>query len=173
MSRSTASMRRWSLAIVAAGALSQTSTALAQATQKIDQEYTALIKKRLSDPRISTELVDHLPASSTVPTPLKFLGHIVGDSGYLDHAADIHRYMQAVAKAAPKRAKVWTIGKTEEGRDIILMAIADEATLASLDKYKGYLKQLTDPRKTTEAQSRALIASKARRAAASGAGGVL
>ena len=37
-------------------------------TQKIDQEYTAKIKQELSDPRISTELVDHLPASATVPT---------------------------------------------------------------------------------------------------------
>ena len=93
--------------------------AQAQAAQKIDQEYTAQIKKSLSDPRISTELVDHLPASATVPTPLKFLGHIVGAPGILDHAADIHRYLEAVAKAAPKRAKFWKIGKTEEGRDMV------------------------------------------------------
>jgi len=133
------------------------SAAIAQAAQKIDAEYTALIKKRLSDPRISTELVDHLPASTTVPTPLKFLGHIVGDSGVLDHAADIHRYMKAIATAAPKRAKYWTIGKSEEGRDIVLLAIADEATLAKLDTYKGYLKELTDPRKTSEARAQQLI----------------
>ncbi|MDB4877801.1 MAG: peptidase carboxypeptidase [Gemmatimonadetes bacterium] len=158
MSRPTGSMRRWSMALVAAGALSQAGIVAAHAqTQKVDAEYTARIKKNLSDPRISTELVDHLPASATVPTPLKFLGHIVGDSGILDHAADIHRYLQAVAKAAPKRAKFWTIGKSEEGRDIVVMAIADEATLAKLDTYKGYLNQLTDPRKTTEAQAKQLI----------------
>jgi len=157
MSRSTASMRRWSTALVAAGVLSQATTAFAQATQKIDQEYTAQIKKYLSDPRISTELVDHLPASSTVPTPLKFLGHIVGAPGILDHAADIHRYLEAVAKAAPTRAKFWKIGKTEEGRDMVLLAIGDEKTMANLETYKGYLGQLTDPRKTTEAQARALI----------------
>src|SRR5215212_2770826 len=157
MSRSTGSIRRWSTAFLAAAALAQASPAMGQATQKIDQEYTALIKKRLSDPRISTELVDHLPASATVPTPLKFLGHIVGDSGILDHAVDIHRYMAAIAKAAPKRAKYWSIGKTEEGRDMIMMAIADEATMATLEAHKGYLKRLTDPRKTTEAQARQLI----------------
>src|SRR4051812_19159222 len=160
MSHSTGSIRRWRLALFAAGALSQVviaPAARAQAAQKMDAEYTALIKKELSDPRISTELVDHLPASATVPTPLKFLGHIVGQRGILDHAADIHRYMEAVAKAAPKRAKFWKIGKTEEGRDMILLAIADEATLANLDRYKGYLNQLTDPRKTTEAQARQLI----------------
>ena len=35
--------------------------------QPVDVEYTAKIKEYLTDPRISTELVDHLPASSTVP----------------------------------------------------------------------------------------------------------
>ena len=35
--------------------------------QKIDAEYTAKIKESLQDPRITTELVDHLPA----PTPCR------------------------------------------------------------------------------------------------------
>ncbi|MGH7617134.1 MAG: M14 family zinc carboxypeptidase, partial [Gemmatimonadaceae bacterium] len=157
MSRSTGLTRHWRIALAAACALSQAPAALAQAAQKQDVEYTAKIKANLSDPRISTELVDHLPASATVPTPLKFLGHIVGQEGVLDHAADIHRYLEAVAKAAPKRAKIWKIGKTEEGRDIILMAIADEQTIANLDKYRGYLNQLTDPRKITDAQARQII----------------
>jgi hypothetical protein len=158
MSRSTGSMRRWSMAAAVAGALLQAGVVHAQAAaQKMDAEYTAQIKKYLSDPRISTELVDHLPASSTVPTPLKFLGHIVGAPGILDHAADIHRYLEAISKAAPGRTRFWKIGKTEEGRDMVLLAIADEKTIASLDKYKGYLNQLTDPRKTTEAQARQLI----------------
>jgi hypothetical protein len=50
----------------------------APAPQKIDEEYTKLIKKYLQDPRITTELVDHMPASDTVPSPLKFLGRIPG-----------------------------------------------------------------------------------------------
>ncbi len=102
MSRSIRSIRRWST-IVAAGLSLPVAGALAQSAQKIDQEYTAQIKKDLSDPRISTELVDHLPASSTVPTPLKFLGHIVGAPGVLDHAEDIHRYLEAVTKASNAR----------------------------------------------------------------------
>jgi hypothetical protein len=151
-------MRRLAVALVAAGAFSPVAASGAQsAPQKIDQEYTAQIKQYLSDPRISTELVDHLPASSTVPTPLKFLGHIVGAPGILDHAEDIHRYLEAVAKASGGRAKFWKIGKTEEGRDMVLMAIADEKTIANLDTYKTDLNRLTDPRKTTEAQARQLI----------------
>src|SRR5437867_1461644 len=125
-------------------------------TQKIDVEYTAKIKEYLQDPRITTELVDHLPASATVPTPLKFLGRIVGTPGELTHARDIHRYLEAIAKASP-RAKFWTIGKSEEGRDMVLLAIADEATIRQLDRYKGMLNQLTEPRKTTEAEAQRLL----------------
>ena len=42
----------------------------AAAPQQIDEEYTRLIKQYLQDPRITTELVDHMPASDTVPSPL-------------------------------------------------------------------------------------------------------
>jgi hypothetical protein len=126
------------------------------ARQKPDAEYTAKIKEYLSDPRITTELVDHLPASDTVPTPLKFLGHMPGSPGVLTHAADIHRYFAALDKASD-RVTVWNIGKTEEGRDMIVAAVADEATIKSIDKYKAMIAQLTDPRKTTEEQARQLI----------------
>lgn len=52
----------------------------AQQVQQQDTAYTRLIRENLRDPRITTELVDHLPASSTVPTPLKFHGRIVGQN---------------------------------------------------------------------------------------------
>jgi len=48
------------------------------AAQPNDEVYTKLIHDYLSDPRFTTELVDHLPASATVPTPLKFLGTMPG-----------------------------------------------------------------------------------------------
>ncbi len=74
--------------------------------QKIDDEYTRLIKQNLQDPRITTELVDHLPASDTVPSPLKFLGRAVGTPGELTYAKDIYRYYEALATAAPGRGEV-------------------------------------------------------------------
>lgn len=131
---------------------------LLSAQQAVDAEYTAKIKEFLQDPRITTELVDHLPASATVPTPLKFHGRIVGTPGELTYAKDIHRYFEALAKASP-RAKYWSIGKTEEGRDMVVLAIADSATIANLDKYRADIAALTDPRKTSEAEARRLIAS--------------
>src|SRR5947209_14166132 len=114
------------------------SAPAAPAVQKIDEEYTRLIRQYLQDPRITTELVDHLPASDTVPTPLKFFGRAVGSPGDLTYAKDIHRYYETLAKVSP-RAKFWKIGTTEEGRDIVLLAIADEATIKSIDKYRDML----------------------------------
>ena len=130
--------------------------ATAAAPQKMDEEYTKLIHEYLQDPRITTELVDHMPASDTVPSPLKFLGRIPGKPGELTYARDIERYYEALAKASP-RCKLWTIGKSEEGRDILLLAISDEATIKDLDKYKAMLAQLGDPRKVTEEQARQVI----------------
>jgi hypothetical protein len=145
------------LAIVASCAPSiGAQTTAKSVAQPNDVEYTRLIKETLSDPRVTTELVDHLPASATVPTPLKFFGHIIGAYGQLDYAKDMNRYLAAIAKASP-RAKYWTIGKTEEGRDMVVLAIADEETIKHLDRYRGMLNQLTDPRRTTEAQAQQLI----------------
>ena len=124
--------------------------------QRIDEEYTKLIKQNLQDPRITTELVDHLPASDTVPSPLKFLGRAVGTPGELTYAKDIYRYYEALAKASP-RARYWKVGTTEEGRDIVLLAIADEQTMKSIDKYRDMLGELTDPRITTEARAQQLL----------------
>ena len=133
------------------------SKAAKPAPQKIDEEYTRLIKENLQDPRITTELVDHLPASDTVPSPLKFLGRAVGMPGELTYAKDIYRYYEALAKAAPSRAKYWKVGTTEEGRDIVLLAIGNEDAIKNLDKYRDMLGELTDPRKTSEARAQQLL----------------
>src|SRR5258708_27059529 len=150
---------RWlSFAAIAAASLLTAPHRLgAQGAQKLDADYTAKIKEYLSDPRITTELVDHLPASTKVPTPLKFLGRIVGTPGELTHVKEIHAYLKAVADAAPARAKYWVIGKSEEGRDMVAFVVANEETIRNLNTYKGYLAELTDPRKTTEARARTLI----------------
>jgi len=124
--------------------------------QKMDEEYGKLIQQHLQDPRISTELVDHMPASETVPSPLKFFGRIPGTPGELTYAKDIYRYYEALAKASP-RARYWKVGTTEEGRDIVLLAIADEATIKSIEKYRDMLGELTDPRKTTEQRAQQLL----------------
>lgn len=126
------------------------------APQPVDEEYTRLIKQYLQDPRVTTELVDHMPASDAVPSPLKFFGRIPGTPGELTYAKDINRYYEALAKASP-RAKFWKLGQTEEGRDQVVLAIADENTIRQLDATQAALASLGDPRKTTEAQAQQII----------------
>ncbi len=114
--------------------------------QPVDQAYTAQILKFTTDPSFNSPLTDYLPASASVPTPDQVLGHIAGAPDYLPHVADVHRYFRALAAASP-RVKVFTIGKSEEGREMIAVAIADENLLADLGANKARLAKLADPRR--------------------------
>jgi hypothetical protein len=127
--------------------------------QRLDQEYTNRILANTPDKRILTEFVDHMPMSAdpNVPSPLKFFGYIPGEHNKLTYHKDIVRYLTALQQASP-RVKLWTIGKTEEGRDMVAVAIADDATIKNLQHYKDITAQLTDPRKTSDAAARQLIA---------------
>src|SRR5688500_9853302 len=133
-----------------------TTTALAQ--QPNDAAYTEAIRKQTTDPRFLTELVDHLPASDTVPSPLEFHGYIAGAEGKLTYAEDVYRYMRALDAASP-RVTVFSIGQSEEGREFIAVAIASEDTIANLDRYREITRRLADPRKITDDEARTLIAS--------------
>lgn len=122
-----------------------------------DAEYTRLIREATTAPEFLTDLVDHLSASSTVPTPLAFHGYIAGAEGQLTSSAAVAAYMRALEAASP-RVKVFSLGKSEEGREMILVAVADETTIASLDEYRRITAALADPRATSEAEARQLIA---------------
>lgn len=127
------------------------------AQQPADETYTRKIREFTTDPMFLTELVDHLPASSKVPTPEKFLGYIAGAADKLTYAKDIYRYLREVEKTSP-RVKVISIGQTEEGREMIAVFASDESNLRRLDRLKEITSRLADPRKTTDAEADKLIA---------------
>jgi Zinc carboxypeptidase len=133
------------------------SKGVSASAQKLDAEYTAKIKSATSDARILTELVDHMPASDKVPSPLKFFGYVPGEPGHMTYHKDIVRYYEALEKASP-RVKLFKFGVTDEGRDMVTLAVADEATIKQLDKYKHITARLTDPRKIADAEAKQLIA---------------
>jgi hypothetical protein len=128
----------------------------AEAQQPIDQEYTAQIRRFTTESFFLTPLIEQLPASSTVPSPLKVLGHIAGAPEVLTYPEDVARYMRAVADASP-RVKVFSMGLSEEGRELILVAISNEETIARLDDYKAMMAQLADPRRTPPEQASRLV----------------
>ena len=86
--------------------------------QAIDQDYTEQIKKYTTEPYFNSPLTDYLPASKTVPTPAKVLGDVSGAPNMLPYAEDVYKYMRLLAASTP-RVKVFTIGQTEEGREMI------------------------------------------------------
>jgi hypothetical protein len=123
---------------------------------KDDAAYTAAIHKNTTAAFFSTELVDHLPRSSCVPAPDTYLGHIVGAPDVLDHVAEINGYMRLLASRSP-RVRVFSMGQSEEGREMILVAIADEATIQNLDRYRAITARLADPRGLSDAEAAALV----------------
>jgi hypothetical protein len=116
-----------------------------QGGQPIDQAYTQKIRAYTTAPYFSSPLVDYLPASATVPTPAAVLGDVAGAPGILPYSADVNRYMRMLEKASP-RVKVVSIGQSEEGREMIAVAISSEENLAHLDENRARLAKLGDPR---------------------------
>jgi len=57
----------------------------AAAPQRNDEGYTAKIRQYTTEPFFLTELVDHLPASDSVPTPEKVLGYAIGTPNKLTY----------------------------------------------------------------------------------------
>jgi hypothetical protein len=116
-----------------------------QAIRAVDEDYTKKIREYTTDPVFNSPWTDYLPASATVPTPKAVLGDIAGAPNKLPYSADVYRYMRMLEKASP-RVKVFSIGTTEEGREMIAVAVASEKLIADLDQNKRRLAQLGDPR---------------------------
>ena len=113
--------------------------------QPIDEEYTKRIKQHTTEPFFLSPLVDYMPASKTVPTPMATLGDIAGAEGKLPYVKEVHDYMRLLAKSSP-RVKVFTIGTSEEGREMIAVAVASEKLMARLEENRADLAKLADPR---------------------------
>jgi hypothetical protein len=130
--------------------------------QPVDQAYTAAIAKDTTEPYFNSPLTDYLPASKTVPTPQAVLGDIAGAPNKLPYAEDVYKYFRLLQAHSP-RVKVFTIGRSEEGREMIAAAIGDESLLQQLDANSARLAQLADPRAhnsqpaITDAQAATLV----------------
>src|SRR5258705_12648958 len=114
-------------------------------TQPVDEDYTRKIKEYTTEPFFLSPLVDYLPASATVPTPKAVLGDIAGAPTKLPYSKEVYTYMRMLEKASP-RVKVFSIGTTEEGREMIAVAVASDELMRKLDDNRAQLAKLADPR---------------------------
>ena len=144
-------VRIGALAAIAAGLV------VTQTRQPQDEEYARLVKEWTTRPEFMSPLVDHLPKVAGVPTTKDVLGYYVGAPKKLTHTAEIGKYYRALA-AASKRVKLLPTGTTDEGRECLSVAIADEDTIRDLDRYRGYLARLADPRGLSAEQAKQIIA---------------
>jgi hypothetical protein len=113
--------------------------------QPIDEAYTKKIHEYTTEPFFLSPLVDYLPASKTVPTPMAVLGDIAGAKNNLPYSKEVYAYMRLLEKSSP-RVKVFSIGTTEEGREMLAVAVASDSLIANLDANRAKLAKLADPR---------------------------
>jgi hypothetical protein len=152
------------LALLVAGAVMQSPLSAQQPVFTrdpkiaIDEDYTRKIKEYTTQPFFSSPLVDYLPASKNVPSPKAVLGDVAGAPGKLPYAEEVYQYMRMLEKASP-RVKVYSIGQTEEGREMIAVAVTSEANMARLQENGARLAKLADPRTINldDAQAEKLI----------------
>jgi hypothetical protein len=137
------------LCLLAISAAAQTAVTLKPGRapqQPIDEDYTRKIREYTTQPFFNSPLTDYLPASSKVPTPKAVLGDVAGAPGKLPYSHEVYRYMRMLEQASP-RVKVFSIGTTEEGREMIAVAVSSEANMAKLEANRARLANLADPRK--------------------------
>jgi len=116
------------------------------------------IARDTTEARFLSPWVAYLPASASVVSPRAFLHRIPGAPGELVESGAAYAYCRALAGSSP-RVRLFTIGRSEEGRDIELLAIADEQGIRDLERLKAATAALADPRRTDEAAAGQLIAS--------------
>jgi hypothetical protein len=123
-----------------------------------DGDFAEFVKKATTKPEFLSPVVDHLPKKAGVPTPKDVLGYHIGTEKKLTYVADQQRYFRALEKALPGRVKTEVTGKTEEGRDIMVLYVTSESNLKNLEVNRQNTKKIADPRGLTDPQIQQLIA---------------
>ena len=90
------------------------------------------------------------------PRRRKSLGYVVGTPEKLTYTKDINAYFRALAAASP-RVKVWTIGKSEGGREMLLAAVSSEENLARIDDLQADHRQARRPTKDDRRETAGLV----------------
>ena len=124
--------------------------------QTQDEDFAKAYVEWTGNPRLGSPLVDHLPKVAGIPSPKDVLGYHIGAPRKLTYYADILKYYRALAAATP-RVKIETIGKTDEGREIVVVWVSSDANIRNLQQNRDNLAKLADPRGIPDAAVKQLI----------------
>ncbi len=97
------------------------------------------------------------PYRENVPRPQSILRFDVGD--HHTTYAQMEQVIDAIAKAAPDRVRIFDIGTTNEHRMHHLVAISAPENIARLDEIKAQNARLVDPRRTSASDANAIAQS--------------
>lgn len=137
---------------LAASLTAQVSTTQTRDPNQVqDTSFARVYREWLPNPRLGSPLVDHLPLVPGIPTPKDVLGYHIGAPKTLTYYADQLRYYRALAAATP-RVRVETIGRSDEGRELVVVWVSSDANMAAMDRNRANLKQIADPRGRTDAE---------------------
>src|SRR3954469_3237307 len=125
--------------------------------QQQDADFEKSVKAWTTQPYFISPLVDHLPVVKGIPSPKDVLGYHVGAPYKLTYYADILKYYRALAAATP-RVKVESIGKSDEGRELVVVWVSSNANITNLQKNRDNLAKIADPRGLTPEQIKQLVA---------------
>jgi len=91
---------------------------------------------------------------ANVPRPSEILRFDVGN--FHTSYAQMESVVNAIAKSAPDRVRVFDIGETNEHRMQHIVAISSPENIAALDRIKSDNARLTDPRTTSRSEANAI-----------------
>ena len=159
MSFQTSSTQRrhpWRFIVASCIAAASTASSLAQSPQTLDPDFADRVQEWTTRPEFLSPLVDHLPLSDRVPSPYEVLGHHIGAPRELTYYSDILRYYRTLADASP-RVSVISVGRTDEARELVVVAIGSEESIRNLEQHRAALGLLADPRGLTAAEADQVI----------------
>src|SRR5687768_11654949 len=124
--------------------------------QTQDADFAKAYAEWTGNPMYGSPLVDHLPKVNGIPSPKDILGYHIGAPTKLTYYADILKYYRALAAATP-RVKIETIGKSDEGRELVVVWVSSDDNIKSLQKNRDNLAKIADPRGLTPEQIKTLV----------------
>src|SRR5687768_1715882 len=140
-----------------AGAAQQSTLETRDRRQTQDEDFAKSYKEWTGDAIYGSPLVDHLPRVPGIPMPKDVLGYHVGAPRKLTYYDNILKYYRALAAATP-RVKIETIGKSDEGRELVVVWVSSDENITNLQRNRDNLKRLADPRDLGDEEIQRLIA---------------
>lgn len=102
-------------------------------------------------------LVGFQALSQNIPSPKDHFGFSIGDNYMLANYKQTEAYFKKIAAVSP-RAKLINMGKTEEGRDQLMMVVTSPENHQQLEKYKSISQKLARAENLDENEAKQLAA---------------